>query len=92
MIHLTDFSSIHKITIYRHTWYYLRTGTQKEEAPPIIPYQGDIYAEVEKTGLFASQHELPTTIEPEYSTISIDTTPQVCTGQLFINMYMHVRN
>ena len=67
------------------------TGTQKEEVPPIIPYQGDIYTEVEKTGLFASQNKLATN-EQEYSTVSMNITPQVCTWSTTYMYMQHVEN
>ncbi len=35
------------------------TASQQEEAPPIVPYRGDMYTGVARTGLFASNTATP---------------------------------
>lgn len=58
--------------------------TQQEEAPPIIPYRGDPYTEVARTGLFGTdtatpeQRGLPEVVmanSPAYAEVR---QPQVC--------------
>ena len=48
------------------TWLPLEKP--QDEPPPIIPYQGDIYTEVENTGLFSKGEE--TAAEAEYGTVA----------------------
>ncbi|XP_064381928.1 uncharacterized protein LOC135330900 isoform X2 [Halichondria panicea] len=48
--------------------------TPQEEAPAVIPYQGQIYSEVEKTGLFGKQESDSTSEEPQYSTATAGTS------------------
>ncbi len=47
---------------------YTFAKTAQEEAPAVIPYHGQIYSEVEKTGLFGKQESDSTSEEPQYST------------------------
>ncbi|XP_064381946.1 uncharacterized protein LOC135330905 isoform X1 [Halichondria panicea] len=48
--------------------------TPQEEAPAVIPYQGQIYSEVEKTGLFGKQESDSTSEEPQYSMATAGTS------------------
>ena len=49
----------------------------KDEPPTIVPFQGEIYSEVEKTGLFVKGEE--TAQEAEYSTVGGGDTEKVYT-------------
>ncbi len=40
-------------------FFTLHVDTQQEEAPPIIPYKGDPYTEVARTGLFSTETATP---------------------------------
>ena len=53
---------------------YTFAKTAQEEAPAVIPYHGQIYSEVEKTGLFGKQESDSTSEEPQYSTATAGTS------------------
>ena len=57
---------------------YTTRAETPQEPPPVIPYQGQIYSEVEKTGLFAKKESDSTSEEPQYSStqfLAIDKEP-----------------
>ncbi len=59
---------------------------EQEEAPPIVPYEGEIYSGVEKTGLFptnTTSTSTPTTgedEEPRYHTTQFNGVSKTVTG------------
>ncbi len=83
--------SMYTLRFRKHPWasilydiYLLCTRAERpQEPPPAIPYQGQIYSEVEKTGLFAKKESDSTSEEPQYGSTqfpAIDKEPQYSTA------------